>query len=642
MPDLPPRKSRKARPLPTFLLLPLLLLAACAEPGVTPTPEPEPAAERLALRVAGQPADAPASVTAPFAGSRALDLELTWPTGYEGVVELSVDTADLPAGVSLVAAESSVGRADLPARLVLGATDSVAAADLDREVSVTITASTAEETPEHGIETATLELTATVRAMVTSSDDSGPGTLRALVDAVPSTSADPTVITFDPEVFGEPTSIGLLSSITIGQSLEVRGPVDEAGAPLVELNGNGVSSGLVSVKDSVSVTLGSLKFTGSADRAIFNMGYLVVADSVVSGNGAYDATDGWQIRRGGGLYSTLGKLTLSNSTVTGNAAQDGGGIFVAGGALEVVDSHVEGNLAANGGGVYLEGGTSAEIVSSTVEGNNASEGGGIFNETGATLELASSFVIANEAQLWGGGVNSQGAAALAASTFSGNKAAAGGGVYVTGTGSLTVTGSLFYENVSSGDGGGIFTNGSATFLNSTIAGNLARSGGGIYSSSGGSASTSLRFSTVAWNVSEQGGGGIRTSREVELGATIVAENSSGDGFAGPDIFRQAGVVISTGYNLLSDDTNAGFAGQVTDLVNVASGLDDVPGSHGSSQPQVLAFVDLGSAAVDAVPPAACNDWLGAPLTTDQRGWPRPGTGSVSDHCDMGAYELARD
>ncbi len=625
-----PRKRLLAR-TPLSLLLTLLLLAACGNPAVTPEPA------RLALHVSGQPADAPASVSVPFAGSRTLDLELTWPAGYEGAVELSVDAAALPTGVSLAASEASVGRADLPARLVFEATNAVTAADLGREVSVTITATTAEETPERGIETATLEIRATVRALVTSAADAGTGTLRELVGTVPTSAAGPTVIGFDPDVFGTPTSITLLSPITFGQSLEVRGPVDDGGAPLVELNGGGVSSGLVAVKDTLSVTLGSLKFTGSADHAIFNMGNLVVADSEVSGNGTYDPVDGWQIARGGGLYSTLGTLTLSNSNVTGNAAEDGGGIFVAGGALEVVDSTVEGNLAANGGGVYVQDGATARIVGSTVEGNTASEGGGIFIEAGAELDLDGSFLIANVADRWGGGVNSEGDLSVDASTISGNQAAAGGGVHVTSAGSLAVTGSLFYENVASGSGGGIFTNGPATFLNSTIAGNRAGNGGGIFSSAGGNASAELRFSTVAWNVSAVDGGGIYAYRQVELGATIVAENSAGSD--GPDIFRRDGIVISAGHNLLGDDSDAGFAPQGNDRVNTLSGLDDTPGAHGSSRPQVLAFADPSSPAVDHVPPAFCTDLAGAPLTTDQRGSPRPGNGSADGRCDIGAFEV---
>jgi hypothetical protein len=45
----------------------------------------------------------------------------------------------------------------------------------------------------------------------------------------------------------------------------------------------------------------------------------------------------------------------------------------------------------------------------------------------------------------------------------------------------------------------------------------------------------------------------------------------------------------------------------------------------------------GSVAIDQVPEADCVDADGAPLTTDQRGEPRPETGGTM--CDLGAFEV---
>ena len=45
----------------------------------------------------------------------------------------------------------------------------------------------------------------------------------------------------------------------------------------------------------------------------------------------------------------------------------------------------------------------------------------------------------------------------------------------------------------------------------------------------------------------------------------------------------------------------------------------------------------GSIAIDQTPAEDCVDADGQPLTTDQRGEPRPETGGTM--CDVGAFEL---
>ena len=45
----------------------------------------------------------------------------------------------------------------------------------------------------------------------------------------------------------------------------------------------------------------------------------------------------------------------------------------------------------------------------------------------------------------------------------------------------------------------------------------------------------------------------------------------------------------------------------------------------------------GSFAIDVIPEEECVDANGEPLTTDQRGQPRPETGGTI--CDVGAFEV---
>jgi hypothetical protein len=50
---------------------------------------------------------------------------------------------------------------------------------------------------------------------------------------------------------------------------------------------------------------------------------------------------------------------------------------------------------------------------------------------------------------------------------------------------------------------------------------------------------------------------------------------------------------------------------------------------------------LGSPAIDAGNPNGCTDGNGKLLTTDQRGYPRPGQGDTG-RCDIGAFEWQAD
>lgn len=62
---------------------------------------------------------------------------------------------------------------------------------------------------------------------------------------------------------------------------------------------------------------------------------------------------------GGGIGShELGAvITLTDSVITGNRADDGAGASIRDGTLHIVDSTIEGNIASNaGGGVWLETG----------------------------------------------------------------------------------------------------------------------------------------------------------------------------------------------------------------------------------------------------------------------------------------------
>ena len=113
---------------------------------------------------------------------------------------------------------------------------------------------------------------------------------------------------------------------------------------------------------------------------------------------------------GGGLSNGYpGTLTLVNSTVSENTATWWGGGISSGGTLIVTESTVSGNSAQDAGGIGNQGSPSATLTltNSTVSGNTATErGGGIVNLRSATL--TNSTISGNDATI-GDAISSEGA-----------------------------------------------------------------------------------------------------------------------------------------------------------------------------------------------------------------------------------------
>ena len=103
---------------------------------------------------------------------------------------------------------------------------------------------------------------------------------------------------------------------------------------------------------------------------------------------------------GGGILNNGGNLTISDSTISGNSADQGGGIFNQGGTLTITSSTISDNSAIIGGGVFSNtdlSGPKTTITSSTISGNTAtSRGGGVINFDGLT-EIEHSTITDNSA-----------------------------------------------------------------------------------------------------------------------------------------------------------------------------------------------------------------------------------------------------
>jgi hypothetical protein len=139
------------------------------------------------------------------------------------------------------------------------------------------------------------------------------------------------------------------------------------------VGGIGAYTGVVTVSDShVTKTAG----TGIGQ---FGRATVSVDSSLI--------TDNHAIGGGGGIWDSLGTMTITNSTISGNTAGgNGGGIFNRG-HLTVLNSVIEGNISSgNGGGIYVLSGT-VNITDSTVTGNTAMLGGPVFDNTGSAVTL---------------------------------------------------------------------------------------------------------------------------------------------------------------------------------------------------------------------------------------------------------------
>jgi hypothetical protein len=96
-------------------------------------------------------------------------------------------------------------------------------------------------------------------------------------------------------------------------------------------------------------------------------------------------------------------------------------------------------------------------------------------------------------------------------------------------------------------------------------------------------------------------------------------------------------VVSGGGNLESPGNTCGFDTDKGDLFDVTAEQLKLGPLQDNGGPTETHALGAGSVAIDQIPEADCVDADGAPLTTDQRGQPRPETGGTM--CDVGAFEV---
>ncbi|SJM91057.1 hypothetical protein CRENPOLYSF2_200013 [Crenothrix polyspora] len=233
---------------------------------------------------------------------------------------------------------------------------------------------------------------------VSNLNDNGPDSLRQAIIDANANAGDDTII-FSKGLRGTITLT--TGQLTITESVVFDGP----GAKVLAISGNNASR-ILEIDPGVlgTVAINGLTLKQGKDISgdggggiIINSGTVILDSSTLSSNSANAGGGGGGIRKFG-----PGKLTVSNSTLSGNSAIDefqqgvGGAIRTDQETLTIINSTVSGNTAASGGGLGFDDGR-LTIINSTIVSNSAVNGGGGIFTGGGQLVLGNSIVAGNKA-----------------------------------------------------------------------------------------------------------------------------------------------------------------------------------------------------------------------------------------------------
>ena len=274
-----------------------------------------------------------------------------------------------------------------------------------------------------------------------------------------------------------------------------------------------------------------------ASHADVSMRIVTVSENSVTGSSS----------DGGGILVRYGSLTMDGCHVERNTAPDcGGGMILRHSVLNAAKSFFENNTAKFGAGIYFgdtpneaEEGCSGEhnhlITDSTISGNTVLDpengiGGGMYVGTTSNLTLRNSKLLNNDGAIQGGAIvaYSAGTIELDRVSVSENKAQSGAGIYamctaVCNTDNRLLNGTAIDANKATGYGGGIYAYAIANTLsvtaeNSSVSGNTAAGGAGIFTYKSGSA---------VINVDLQSGAVMHNNNAMtDMGGAIYAYNAA--------------------------------------------------------------------------------------------------------------------
>jgi len=323
--------------------------------------------------------------------------------------------------------------------------------------------------------------------------------------------------------------------------------------------------------------------------------------AVVGAGSPVTIIDGGRLASVARLIDCDAATRLEGFRLTGGQAGFGGGVRIERGSPVIRFNEIVGNLAVFGGSyLYSYGGgvavlQSAAVISDNVlSANDADYGGGLHFE-GGSARITRNLITGNTAGA-GGGVDAYvlfGTDALiAANTISSNTAIFGGGLELGGAGTGLGGGAdAYYSN--------------AQIINNTLAGNAARTGGGV---------------------------AILTDGAPRLVSNILLDNQASSAGGAADLESAGAEVLS---NIFHQNARGTCSGSSASLCSEPSNLETDPLLVDPAGYDFRPGPD--SPAIDSAPAA------GAPAD-DFRGQRRPldGNGDGIPAHDRGAYEFDRD
>ncbi|MBC5649063.1 DUF7601 domain-containing protein [Christensenella tenuis] len=299
-------------------------------------------------------------------------------------------------------------------------------------------------------------------------------------------------------------------------------------------------------------------------------------DGEISGNGKGASESGRRDNStlGGGVYVSGSKFTMNGGSISDNEGRNGAGVYLTSGAEFVMtggsitgNTLCSRNTTASGGGVYVGSGCTFRMESA-----DANFPASVSDNTLYTENDEYSYH-----QYHGGGVYVDGTFIMKDAQINGNRAVTtsgngGGGIYNRGEVEIEggeISGNMaFYDLDHTGYysyGGGVYSASGSSFAaaGTTIAGNTAMHGGGIY---GTRASVSLTDCVIEGNTATManadsygGGALLTTGSTLNISNTVVQKNSSKSYGGGLHIQSMSGVTV-LGQGVTVSENTAGIAG----------------------------------------------------------------------------------
>lgn len=408
-------------------------------------------------------------------------------------------------------------------------------------------------------------------------------------------------------------------SIALGAAGALTHGTEASATPLAVSNCNDSGSGSLRAAVAAAASGDTIDMTTLICGTItLTSGAITVPQTTltIDGPGQHSLTiDGYfndrVLRHTGTGSLSLSDITISDGKYVSNTAPSGGCIY-SGGDVSLTDATVsgcilvgQGSTVARGGAVYTKGGLvlqSSTLTGNTVDGtgspiNNAQGGAAV---TRSDLIAKYSTISDNRAITIDGHVASSGAFevfgnfGLASSTVSGNSAVNFGAMGLEG-----------------------LNNSTASIIESTISGNVAKSFSAIYTQ----VPTTIVNSTIAFNRATYGRGALYSQvSPIDLESTIIAGNEKTGGGVPDDINGTSNTSVTGANNLVTSST----VPLPSDTITSCPHLEPLANNGGSTKTHAL----------HSDSPAIDNGNNDQNLTVDQRGMDR--VNGVA--ADIGAYE----